>query len=380
MDPLCRSSDMGMDDVWQLENRIAAFIVVCCGLRGLNPDSVAKVYLPAISGTFDMDRAECAVRFRKAANSQEIKLVIAGFERRYNTKNPAVNRIRLPYDVDMAIKSRRVMRERGMFAGQDADILRERVFVCSMIGITFLLRKSEHMRNPKDKAVATPLYRRHITFFGNDKQPIPYDQVGRVTATMVVINVTFAKNDQSGYGRRTRHARQYSSPETCVVTILESYIHITRDSYQCTAMDELYYLPRHGSLKVEVLHAVMQMTAQACGIGNLGKKMTSHSLRYGGATMLAAAGLPQYIIAIYGGWSPESKALRRYTKPSEDMVERVSEHMAAMGKKESSVFFAQETFVISEGEAADREAAATAARRVSSGTGKGKSMSQFAKW
>ena len=377
MDPLCRLPGGGIEDNWQMENRIAAFIVVCCGLRELNPESVSKVYLPAIAGTFDMIRAECAIRFRQASNSKEIKLVTAGFERRYNSKHPAVNRIRMPYDMDMAIKSRRVMQDQGIFAGQDSQVLRDRVFVCSIVGITFLLRKSEHMRNPNEKAAATPLFRRHITFFALDKQPIPYDQVGFELAEKVVVNVTFAKNDQSGYGRRTRHARQFSSPATCVVTILEEYIRVTRDKYQCVITDELYYLPTYGSLKVEVLHSVMQATARACGIRSMGKKVTSHSLRYGGATMLAAAGLPQYIIAIYGGWSPDSKSLRRYTKPSDEMVERVSEHIATMGQKESSVFFAQEAFVISEGEAADREAAAAVegARQ-----GKGKSTSQFAKW
>ncbi len=45
------------------------------------------------------------------------------------------------------------------------------------------------------------------------------------------------------------------------------------------------------------------------------KKPTSHSLRYGGATMMAAAGFPQYIIAIYGGWTENSTSLRIYTKP-----------------------------------------------------------------
>ena len=56
-------------------------------------------------------------------------------------------------------------------------------------------------------------------------------------------------------------------------------------------------------------------------------KVSAHSLRYGGATTLAAAGFPEYIIAFYGGWSQGSSAMRRYIKPSNDIVKKVSSHM-----------------------------------------------------
>ena len=46
--------------------------------------------------------------------------------------------------------------------------------------------------------------------------------------------------------------------------------------------------------------------------------------------MMAAAGFPQYIIAIYGGWTENSTSLRVYTKPSEEMLQMVSLHMSQM--------------------------------------------------
>ena len=53
-----------------------------------------------------------------------------------------------------------------------------------------------------------------------------------------------------------------------------------------------------------------------------------HSLRYGGATTLAAAGYPEYIIAFYSGWAEGSKAMKRYICPSNVISRTVSHQMA----------------------------------------------------
>jgi hypothetical protein len=79
-------------------------------------------------------------------------------------------------------------------------------------------------------------------------------------------------------------------------------------------------------------------------------KATSHSLRYGGATMMAAAGFPQYLIAMYGGWAKESKSLRIYAQPSEEIIERVTGHMHAITERPTSQHFLQNSLVIRNGE------------------------------
>ena len=58
-------------------------------------------------------------------------------------------------------------------------------------------------------------------------------------------------------------------------------------------------------------------------------KVSAHSLRYGGATMLAAAGLPQYVIEyFFGGWAENSKALKIYIQVGAGAVDQVSRIMA----------------------------------------------------
>ena len=65
------------------------------------------------------------------------------------------------------------------------------------------------------------------------------------------------------------------------------------------------------------------------------EKVSAHSLRYGGASMMAAAGFPDYIIAYYGGWASGSTAMRRYIHPSDDIITTVSQHMASVSSSKS---------------------------------------------
>ena len=103
---------------------------------------------------------------------------------------------------------------------------------------------------------------------------------------------------------------------------------------------DIYQIPGLPPLTVETLHSVDNL-----GIPNT-CKFISHSRRYGGATMLLSAGFPHYIIAIYGGWSEDSKILQRYTRHSDSMLELVSAHMSRMAKSDSVNFFVIDAFMI----------------------------------
>ncbi len=62
--------------------------------------------------------------------------------------------------------------------------------------------------------------------------------------------------------------------------------------------------------------------------------------------MLAAAGFPQYVIEMYGGWAKDSKSLRKYIKLSPKLVKTVSAQMAKMARSNSANFFIVEAFMI----------------------------------
>ena len=198
MNPYCMLANGRVADIEQVEDMITSYIAVHCGLRGLNPDSISKTYLPGIAGTLDKKRSGCRHVFRCATHSKEVKLVLKGFKRSFDEMNPKANNIVLPYGYDLALKSKIVSEREGLFGGADVNILVERVFVCQVVGITFLLRKSEHIVKKTKHGYTIPLCRNHITFFDKQNKPIAYEQIGKIQSWTVVLNVRFAKADQSG--------------------------------------------------------------------------------------------------------------------------------------------------------------------------------------
>ena len=107
---------------------------------------------------------------------------------------------------------------------------------------------------------------------------------------------------------------------------MEAYILLSRDLFGAQAAHILFDIPTLSSLSSEIVTALMRRTCELLGLPC--DKISAHSLRYGGATTLAAAGFPEYVIAFYGGWAQGSRAMRTYIKPTDDIVKRVSQHMS----------------------------------------------------
>jgi hypothetical protein len=204
---------------------------------------------------------------------------------------------------------------------------RARVRVALRTGIYFLLRRSEFLGEDRKTKMGLP--RSCLLFFTKDGHPILYHDVGStLMADSVHLNVRFSKVDQDGYGRILQHRRQVSG--SCIVKDLEEWISLTRDKYKLGEEEELFHLPGRSRMTGQVLGEVMKLTAVSLGLDS--SRVSAHSLRYGGATMLAA-GLPQYVLAYYGGWSETSSSLRLYSGPGTDTIDQVSAHMSRMASE-----------------------------------------------
>jgi len=331
----------------ETEEVVANYIVIQCAIRMMAPTSVLKTYLPGIAASFESLRVQN--NFREALKAKEIKLLARGFQRFYDRRNPAAGRVKLPFGMDLALKAKTIMTSQNIFAtisrsNADKQIRQERTFVAMAVGIHFMLRKSEHIWS---NGTATPMKRTHLVFFDKQDKHIPYDQVGLTRAMIVMSNVEFAKADLSGYGRRISHVRQ-DDEEVCIVCILERWIVKTRDQFNTGRESGIYDINNMEGFTAYTLHKVMQATVTSLNIPGFNRNVTSHSLRYGGATMMAAAGFPQYLVAHYGGWTSDSKALRIYAKPTEEMSILVSKHFVDMARKEPSKQFIMEAIAQSQ--------------------------------
>jgi len=337
----------------EVEDLVANYVVMQCGIRQMKPESIKGTYLPGIQHHFILNRQKN--HFSEASKSREIKTLLRGFERFYRKRNPASGEVKIAFGMDLAVRCKKLMEKQRYLlheAGDDRTVaasMRKRIYVCMAVGIFFMLRCSEHMRLPTGRrSTATLMLRKHVVMFGQDGRIIPYVMVGKIRAQSVTLNVTFAKTDSSGFGRRTSHIRQ-ADAEVCVVCILEDWIVHTRDRHGATEMDELYNFAALPIFLPDNLHAAMAITIVDLKLAPGSIKATSHSLRYGGATMMAAAGFPQYLIAHYGGWTEGSRSLAIYTKPSEDMRQRVSSHMVVLARDNPSESFIKDMSVSAHG-------------------------------
>jgi hypothetical protein len=322
---------------------VADYITIVCGINRMVPYGVDNTYLPGIAREFDLDRIENY--FREATHSIEVKLVMKGFKNHYSRSHPEIGERKVAFGLDLALSSKQISLNDLKYCHFDrnpyrAEIYRDRLFLVMVIGIMFLLRCSEHIES-KVSTLVQPVLRQDFIFRDKHGHVIPYDHVGNVPAESVTINIKFSKTDHAGFGRRPVHYRQ-NDHTLCPVCLLEKWFKKTKDIYGAPAHLKLYEVPGFREFKLNDLHQLMHATVLSKGVPSGSIKATSHSLRYGGATMMAAAGFPQYLVAIYGGWTEGSKSLRIYTKPSEAMARTVSQHMIRSAAEQPSMMFLRE--------------------------------------
>lgn len=313
-----------------------------CGLRQISPVSIKSVYIVGIAKTFDI--LGVINNFREASNHAMFKCLVDGYLRKWDQKHPAHTRVKIPFVPALAKDT-----ERLLLSGQlqvsghatfgtspGAVMSRLRVVTSELFGSWYLLRKNEFLPKvcaPNDHS--SQMLRSHIRFLDIHQQTIPYASLGGPCVYWLRIELEFSKADQSGHGRILMHYRQLSTPEVCVVTRMLQYIIMSRDLFGATEHDPLFYVPGLPRYTTESLAAFMRATCHLVGLP--ASRVSAHSLRYGGATTMAAAGFHDYVIAYYGGWAPDSRCMRKYIKPSNNMVQNVSQHMASDKHSKSTV-------------------------------------------
>lgn len=314
---------------------IKKYIGFECGVRQLNPDSIKGVYIPGIIKT--LHRQEIFGYFVESFHHPQVRCILDGYIRNWAWHHPHSARIKLPFTLNLAIATERLLFQgtirplRSPTHSADARPTMERFRLTTALwfGIYFLLRKSEFLTTstvPNQHTV--PFTRASLRFQTQNRTDIAYADIGTIKAHFVSITIPFSKTDQSGHGRILHHSIHPSKPKRCIVRRLEKYISVTRDTYGAAISDHLFAIPSFLPLSADQITRAMR---NACTIYGMPEtSISAHSMRYGGASMLAAAGFPDYIIAYYGGWAPGSQAMRTYIQPSDTLIQTVSGHMGSM--------------------------------------------------
>ena len=332
-DPKCRDAygrPLALDECIRL---LDFFIGFACGLLQLKPISVSGVYIPGIAAHFAISRD--LSNFRMASNHECIKYILKGYEKMWTKRHPDHQKAKIPFTMILAQQAEDFLRAGSIHipgfyttrVDHHADMDIRRLSCALMFGIFFLLRKGEFLPHPDKQPISNHIMlRSNLRFLNDDQSEIPYGSIGKARAYWLSITIVFSKTDQTGRGRIVTHYVDTTQPRYCIVQRMEAYIASSRDLYHAAHNDPLFHIPGFATLTTGCITTLMRTTCRLLGLPD--DKISAHSLRYGGATTLAAAGFPEYIIAFYGGWAPNSSAMRTYIQVTPDTVKKVSHHMS----------------------------------------------------
>jgi hypothetical protein len=198
--------------------------------------------------------------------------------------------------------------------------LQDRTFYTAlMLGFTMLARASNYL------PIASATYHlntEHIAFTvapapGTIGAPVEVtaDSLGEIPLSRIIgasAFLTRSKVDNTGKGKHIPFLRQTVNPPVCVydiVTVLYQYVLAARP----VRGKPFFYVPSlHWSLTPVLYNQRLRGVAIKHGLDP--DRVHSHSVRIGGATLLAAAGVPDYIIMAMGGWA--SAVYLQYIRPA----------------------------------------------------------------
>jgi hypothetical protein len=243
-------------------------------------------------------------------------------ERIYYRINPNSGTKKLAFTLELVKFCDEAM---GLIKGSDSvkfmERLRHDATILGMeIGIYFLLRKSEFLPHSGVRGEQCRGLRwKDIEFMDTHGRFVLWADVSQFVVETVSISIVMSKTDQHGEGRIRTHKRQRNGH--CIVSVMVDWC-MKMKVWQVTKDD--FVFEGLGEALTNDLKVVASMRAIVKFIGLRDDMISAHSLRYGGATMLAAAGFPSYIIAYFGGWTEDSKTIRTYAQVGSQAVERVS--------------------------------------------------------
>ena len=309
--------------VKQMSQIIAGFISFEVGIRCMNPNSIKKVYLGAVNSYFGSHRI--SNHYDTAYKSFYVRYVLRGFLKINRFIHPLSEAKKLAFTIELVQYTDAALKGSAKKRHNDAIFIRA-VKLAMKFGIYFLMRKSEYLpgRSPGSIGDRKGLPLKWIKFSTKDGVDIASKDIKAIRAFSVCINIARSKMDQYGKGRIIRHNR--TKGENCIVKELENWIVWCRDSLGATHLDALFQIREFQILNDDDVADVMKRVVVHLGWDS--SKVSAHSLRYGGATMLAAAGIPQYLIEYYGGWAEGSKSLALYAQVGGDAISKVSQIMA----------------------------------------------------
>ena len=268
------------------EMAAVSFLQKLCIEEKLCPGTVA-VYLSAVRYYFKI--ANLDINFLESPWVSSARTAVNLIYRR---DNPIAGRTGLPFTCDMIIHAKAKTCNTGSAVHQATITAMELASAC-------LLRVSEYI--PGSPEVDHWLRAQDVAFRLLDNSVIPSYRVSNVVLMEVVsaiVTVRGSKNDIEGEGHRFELPR--SEPSDICAYDLVADLHSWAVRAQLGVDRPFFAYQNEWTLSYDTLSRAIKLVAAQMGLNPA--RFRTHSLRIGGASMMAAAGRPDYEIMKLGRW------------------------------------------------------------------------------
>ena len=313
-----RSDKFRLSTLSWYESCILAFLASCRDVGQMVTPQTAFNYLSAIRKFLE----DNGIDTKFMEKSQYIRNTKAGM---VNTYRAEMNKElddseRLPISIDMIIGQDKILRrEPGYGIAQMA------VHTAQLLGYTTLSRVSEYLLMPGEAEHL--LLSENVLFEMKSGDLIPScDLAGHNFAEVrgCIVDILSAKNDTKHKGNRLNFGlsdRLDANQVYCITTKLWDFATAAKPvqgrSFFFIPAIKWTLKPRYFNLCLRQLAIINKMDPA---------RVSSHSLRIGGASALAAAGMPDYVIMDMGRW--RSLAFLAYIRKSVEMFEAARNALA----------------------------------------------------
>ena len=268
------------------EMAVVSFMQKLCVDEQLCPGTV-NVYLSSVRYVYKMANLDIAFLASEWVAAARTAVTLL-----YRVDHPIAGRVGLPFTCDMVVHA--------MTKTLNRDTPEDHVKLTAMkLALTCLLRVSEYI--PGSPSADHWLRSQDVAFGMRDGSVVPSWRVSLVVLSdvrSVIVTVRSAKNDVEGEGHRMEFPR-------VAVDAMHAF-DLAADMFSWAVRAQPKYghpfLSYRGEWRLgyAALSKVIKLVAKELGLDPA--RYRTHSLRIGGASMMAAAGRPDYEIQKQGRW------------------------------------------------------------------------------
>lgn len=291
-------------------NRLVAEFAGYEFMREMHPWSI-RGYMAGIAT--GMEERGWGTGFRKAMKSRRVHSAIEGFCRIYFRRHPQSETRRSEFTADASCSI-----EEAMQGHNDRykvpQLERDSQVLAARLGIWFCLRLGDFLRKNKNGVLTEGICWKCVRFMDKSGRLIKFKDLGwrygEKDVARVTINIMWSKTDRTGAGRVRQLTRNPLEDGQCIVSELAKWAIRCKLKRGATIDDHIFVIRGVPIITSNQLANTMKTTARFLGMND--KRISVHSLRYGGAVTMASAGIPRELIEYHGGWVVGSAALSKY--------------------------------------------------------------------